>query len=443
MATFNVSFLNPSLRKKTGSTGVGILSDQLTILQSELSKDGYLSSGDYDLLITKAQEIRNSGSLTADQMSNFDVKIANFQALKSIASLEKDESIDILKRTMQDEQYTNVLIFGNSPEQYLQTKQDSLLSYINELSETIERRTSSLQDTTEHQNELNNALSQYRSLADMQNAFSSRQENSPINGYVAYVETNSRGEIIDIDFDKYGSKGGYVETNGMIDGFQVYGKVNSKRNGYNQFYLGNNTFSGVDMIRPDPTNPNTFQTSMMIDQNSQKNLGGTGFVTAAPSWLNISGQELSTQSYMPNDSWAKGANGTVYYRRKDGGYTKYLNVKDGVSMSGIPESGFLRLPSAFESSLMQNVDETFDAAMPMTPDEGLLYSPIPQDMIQPGPQAQSAVGPMSRYAPAPQDNQTQQSISRTKQPTDRSPLGFYQNAKRTMSSAINKIKSMV
>jgi len=53
MAVFNVAFLNPNLRKKSG-TSVGILSDQLSILENELGKDGYLSPGDYDLLIQEA-----------------------------------------------------------------------------------------------------------------------------------------------------------------------------------------------------------------------------------------------------------------------------------------------------------------------------------------------------------------------------------------------------
>ena len=56
MATFNVSFLNPSLQKSGGSApSVSILSDQLQILENELAKDGYLSPGDYDLLISKAR----------------------------------------------------------------------------------------------------------------------------------------------------------------------------------------------------------------------------------------------------------------------------------------------------------------------------------------------------------------------------------------------------
>ena len=80
MAIFNVSFLNPALQTKKGGTGVGMLADQLQILENDLAKDGYLSPGDYDILIQKAREIQMSGSLTADQRSGMMLK---FQVTKN------------------------------------------------------------------------------------------------------------------------------------------------------------------------------------------------------------------------------------------------------------------------------------------------------------------------------------------------------------------------
>lgn len=442
MPVFNVSFLNPKLRKSSGGSGVGILSDQLSILQSQLSKDGYLSGGDYDLLIKKAQEIRNNPGLSSDQRSNFDVKIANFESLKSVAAIEKDESIERLKKIKDDEQRTNVLLFGNNPDEFLGVKDESLLAYINDLSESIERRMAASQDPIEYQNELSDALMQYNELADMKESYNSRVGAEPIGNYVAYVETNSRGEITDIDYAKTGAKNGFIPTNGVMNGFQVYGKANAKKNGQNYFYLGNNTFYGSDMVLQNPLNPGILEPSMMIDAATQTGDGKNkvGILNSSNvSWKNIDGNSIQVQSYIPRNAWARGANGTLYNRRDDGGYTKYVNTMQ--SKPEIPETGIINLPSNYEQLMMRKVDQTIDGAEPIMPNTGLNYTPMPESGSEQLPDLSAPLNQSRVPVETAPAMSTTQSISRTPSPVERAPQGFFQNAKRTVASAIDSLRA--
>ncbi len=98
MAVFNVSFLNPAMRSSGGSNS-GLLADQLSILQNELGKDGFLSPGDYDLLIEKARTIQSMPGLSASQKSEYNVKISAFEKQKSVGVLSKEGDIGFMNRS--------------------------------------------------------------------------------------------------------------------------------------------------------------------------------------------------------------------------------------------------------------------------------------------------------------------------------------------------------
>jgi len=442
MAVFNVSFLNPGLRKASGGSGVGVLADQLTIMQNELGKDGYLSPGDYDLLIKKAREIQTGSSLTAAQRSDYDVKISNFEKAKAIVKLEKADDIEAMNATAKSEAAEDVMMVGNNPAEFLRGRVASTQSKLNDLTEIIERRANSGQDSTQYMNEYQAALSDYNEKLSALGAMENFDGKNPILGYVAYVSTNEKGEIIDVDYARNGAKTGYSETNSMIDGMQVYGKINFKREGKNYFVLGNNMFSSPDMMIPDPENPGSFKPNKLVANVTQRgplSVGESGYI-------NIPGNEVKIQSYIPNNSWAKGTSGTIYKRREDGGYSRYINVNQ--SLPDMPnQESMLTLPKSYEQSLMRSVDETIDVSAPITPDTGMSTMAPTGDatpMMSPNPFTSN---PYTQTA-APDTQSDQSAPARTgvtktaKQPVQNSPSTAGSTIQRTVKSGIDYFKNL-
>jgi len=444
MAVFNVSFLNPKTRAKAGGVNPSILADQLVILEQELGKDGYLSPGDYDILINKARDIQTSSGLSAAQQSDYDVRISRFEAAKQTSSQDRTEDINKSNMTLKSEAAEDVMVVGNNPAEFLRGRVASYQSKLNDLQEAIQRRAGSLQDTIEYENEYQATMSEYQQKFSALAAMENFDGNNPIQGHVAYVTTNSRGEIVDVDYSKHGSKSGYSETNGMIDGFQVYGKTNYKRDGKNFFIMGDNMFQAPDMMIPDPENPGSFKPNKMVANVSQQG----PFTVGESGYLAIPGKSVGIQGYIPPNSWAKGVGGTVYNRRDDGGYTKYININQ--SMPDMPPTdSMLTIPDKFEQNLMSNVDETIDPSVQIAPNDGLNYTPMdPAAMEGSGvqvPAGQSELvppsAPMSTEAPA--QGQGGPTTRRTpQQPKNRASNSVGSTIQRTIQSGANAFKSL-
>lgn len=449
MPTFNVSFLNPAL-KKSGGSGAGILADQLAILENSLGKDGFLSPGDYDILIDKAREIQMGNSMTADQRSAYDVKISTYEKLKEVQKINGSSDIEKMNKTLLNEAAQDVMVVGNNPQEFIKARKASLEAKLNDLAEVIQRKDEAGDNTVDYYNEYNATLQEYRNKVEAMEAMGTFDQTNPIEGYVAYVTTNKNGEIVDVDYGKYGEKSGYAETNGMIDGFQVYGKINYKDDGNNYFKMGDKTFTAADMLTQDPNNPGAFKpTKLMAD------VTGTNFKKAPAGYVNMSADTVRVQSYLPANSWAKGTNGTIYKRREDGGYTKYINADE--TKLGITEP-VLNLPDAFEQSLMRGVSETIDASAPITPDQGMMQTPntnmnqpitpgvAPTSMnfgldnpFNPGQQKST----MSNPTPSATVNQPTTQAYRTPQkPSEASSSSPIQNAKRTIQSGVQAFKNL-
>jgi hypothetical protein len=442
MATFNVSFLNPALKSKGGS-GVGVLADQLQILENTLAKDGYLSPGDYDILIAKAREIQMGNSLSSDQRSNYDVKISTYEKLKSTSQLEKADDLKRISDENKNMSYQNNLIFGNNPAEWTRTMLDVYESNINDLQETIDRRRDSGANATEYENELMETMARYREALEMNEAVSNNQDfSNPIPGFAAYVETNNNGEIVNVEYAKYGTKSGYAETNGMINGVQVFGKVNVKRDGKNFFIMGNKIFQAADLLMQDPANPGSFKpTKLVADVETDK----TGMRKGKEGYVNLTPEQVTVQSYIPKNSWARGINGTLYKRREDGGYTKYLNATpEDLNIEG----SIFNLPEPIESTLMGNADETIDYSAPMQPDQGMNMTPATDLGMSIAPELQNR-----QTAPQPikmnyglenpfQKSEKPQAYRTPQQPSQQVSKGILPTAKRTIQSGINSIKSL-
>ena len=430
MAVFNVSFLNPKLRKSSGGgASVGILADQLSILENDLGRDGYLAPGDYDILIEQANKAMVHPSLSASQRSDYKVRVARYEREKAAAANNLKDDLGRMNRAIKSEAAENVMMVGNNPQEFLRGRVASLRAKLNDLADIIERKTASGADVSEYNNEYQETLRELQNKVEIQNSLGGVDQTNPnpIFGYAAYVATNNNGEIIDVDYDRIGNKSGYAETNGLINGLQIYGKINHKQDGKNYFKLGNKLFSAVDMLKPDPNNPGVFTTERLVadvPQDGMLKIGEGGYISMQP-------QDIPTQSYLPRNSWAKGINGTLYKRGADGGYTRYLNVNQ--SMYDMPPlDQMVTIPKKMERSLMGSYGrETFDAAEPIKPDKGMSF--ISPESVGLG----TGGAPMSME---PQKNNI--SLERTKAPAEKASSGIMETAGRTIKSGIDYLKSV-
>lgn len=444
MPVIGLNFIKP---KKGGAAGAGILADQLQILENDLGRDGFYSPGDYDILISKARDLQNNPSLSNDQRSGYLVKISGYQTKKAVAGYDSTEGLDKINRNIKSEQAEDVMAVGNNPQEFLKGRISSLQAKLGDLTDIIERRNAAGMDTTEYSNEYTQTLREYSNKLEALGAGSQYTPGAPIQGYAAYVTTNNRGEIVDVDYDKYETRPGYVETNGMIDGYNVFAKPNYKKDGNNHFILGGNDFSGVDMVMPDPANPGAFKTTKLIA--NPQNKGGMSIGDAG--YINVPGGELKVQSYIPSNSYAKGVNGSIYKRNDDGTYTKYLNADE--KMLGIPEGGIVRIPQAMERSLAPNIKETIDSSKPILPDDGSMFgAPEGFDFnANPYQQEESSLpmSTMQNITPSAENftqpvRDTSQMRRTPQQPSTQAPAAtdFMSVAKRTGESAVNYVKGL-
>lgn len=440
MPVFDTSFLLGD-RSKSGG-GPGILADQLEILESNLLGDnGFLSNGDYDLLIAEAQRLANSAQ-TAASRSSFASKAAKYKSQKSVKGFQAAENMDKIHRTLKNEAAERVFAVGTSPNDiedgqgnsypgYLSGKVDSLSTALSDLTEIIDRKEAVGEDATEYRLELRDLAGQYNDAVQAHEAGKSWDGSNPISGHGAFVTTNTQGEVTDVDYLPVGARTGYNETNAMINGFQVYGKAVAK-DGKKVFKLMNETFSGVDSYAPDPNNPGSFsvQPTRLIATSQQS--GNSFNKRGSQGFINFDSTNLMTQSYIPRDSWAKTADGTLYKRRGDGGYSKYVNYEpDDVDPTSIP---------TFPSSMFRqiNVDETVDGSSsvgsypegfvgPQMPTNQSKYEPTSQPTSMTPPANELSGGPVNQRAPAP---------------TQRSPQSAPSYAAQTINKAGKFFKDM-
>lgn len=421
MPVFDLSFLNPKNASGGSGAGYGILVDQLAIKEAELSGDGKLAPGDYDLLAGMARKLYNSPGLTAGQRSNINVKIAEYTSKGKSTGLKDNEDIGRITRDHEDDLAKGNMLFGNDPKTLVQTKVDSTKAKLDRLAESINQIDTSGGDASQHLGEYKTTLNDYQDLLHAQEDINKYNgQGKPDSPYVAYMVTNPQGEIVDVKIGKVGSNPGYVETNGIYGGLQIFGKINSKENGANVFNLGNTRFTAADLLLPDPSNPGAMRANRLIAEDQQSQ-GGHGFDTASSNNFKvIDPGQIRVQGAIPVGSWAKGGNGVLYQRLDSGKYKKYLNVDQ--EKLGIPDNQVLRVPKVFEQSINSNVDQTYDGAG--------VDSFVPQGMMGPlAPhQGYNPVGDKSAPAPAPAPSGS----SKTPAPTSRAP----QDA-RGLASRIN------
>jgi hypothetical protein len=441
MPVFSLGF-----SKKSGGSPNSLLLDQLQIMENGLSKDGFLSPGDYDVLINKAKELSTSPGITETQRNDYIVRISTYDKNKALINLNKEDDIAWLNNQTKSDDYLINMQLGNDPVGYLQARGDNLAGKARLLNEAIQRRQINGAPTAEHLNEYYSTISE---LKDIEDAATALQNNSdpatPIPGFAAYVKTNNRGEIVDVQYGRQKpSASGYVETNGVINGFQVYGMPNGKFNGENYFRLGNTKFSGADYVIPDPATGG-FKNTILLDDSARK--GNSTYTQGISQYKALTAADLTVQKYIPNSYYAQGPSGTIYHRDDNGIYHKYVNATK--EKLGIQDNQIMNIPAQLESGLANQITDTIDFANQIKPDEENKSMPIggtnPLSPDNANPFNQPLpMSTMSNPTPSadqmPKTGATSQAnqVRRTPQKPNTAPAGGFMNtAARTMESAKN------
>ncbi len=387
MPAFDVSFLNKKFRKSS-SNDYGFLADQLDIKRSQLESDGKLSPGDYDVLINAAQKIYSHPGLSAAQRSNIDVKIENYKSAKSSSTINRQNDIAELNRSLKSDAAEVTMRFGNDPKKFLNTQAALQVAKIDRLSDSINRLNSAGDDSTAHMNELNSALQDYQDTLQALNDVETYTPGSaPKSNYAAYVTTNAKGQITDLKVSKVGTVTGYSETNGVYSGLPIYGKMNRKENGRNVFVLGNTQFSAPDIVVPGADG--SLKTATLVSQDKTKGQGGP-LTIAETGYSDVDPKSLQTQSAIPDGGWFEGDKGFLYNKNSDGTYTKYVNYSK--EKLGLQDNQVVRMPNSFEANILPSVAKTEDglmqpnlplpSSMPATPTTPAPAQPTPATPIE-------------------------------------------------------------
>ncbi len=365
MAVFNVGFANKKLQ--SAGQDYGILIDQLDILESTLSADGKLSPGDYTLLTQKAQQLYGHPGLTPANRSNIETKIASYKSSGSKSTLKDAQDISQLNNEVQDDGRKASMLFGNNPAQFLETQSAIQSAKVRQLADAINSLDQSGSDSSAHVNEYNDALTTYQDTLQALEYVQTHQVGAePTSDYSAYITTNNDGEIVGVKIGREGSQSGFLETNGLYGGLKIYGKLNHKENGKNVFMLGNQRYSGTDVVIPGPDG--SMKTSTLVNESMQK--GKPGMFTSAVAGYTegivvdpSTGQSnVRTQSAIRNGGYAQGSKGFIYKKNDDGSYTKYVNATP--EKLQISDNQIIKLPNSMEQSILGSVTSTIDSAMP-------------------------------------------------------------------------------
>ena len=371
----------------------------------------------------RAQDIASHPGLTNDQRSNVLVKISGYQKNKSNSALDASDDIARLNREVTDDTRNNTMRNANNPGSFLNARAASLKLKAERLGETIDQRTLSGGDATAHDNELAATLQDLTDTLDAIDAvesYSAAPSGKPVGNFVAYVETNARGEITAVEVGRPTSKSGYAETNALMQGLQVYGRVNRKEGGQNVFRLGNVDYKGSDLQIQDPTNPLAFRNAPLMAGDVKP-----GQFMAIESYQDVTPDQVTPQRVLRPGDYARGKEGTIYFSNPAGGYRKYKNVLP--DQLGINPQAILDIPSNLEAGINAQSNETVDGM-------DSAFAPQSLPMGQYDKMRSSMPAPTAPSTPAAAVSAAG-GQSRTPAPVSRAPSGAGGLAQRTVSAA--------
>ncbi|MCK4859328.1 MAG: hypothetical protein KAS87_02095 [Candidatus Omnitrophica bacterium] len=455
MAIFNVAFLNPKMRK-SGGGGVKMMSNKIAMLESFLLGEGNeLSVGDLDILIDERKKLQNSGVLTATQISDQDVKIARYEQQKESILVQRTENIDRMDEDIEKDDIDMFKIFENNPVELTRAKVASLTLKVDKLTEAIQKRELLGQDTTELELEKESVKTEWNARTEtMQAAKSFKGGDSFVNGQVAYVVTNNKGEAIRIDYAPAGTKSGYAETAAIMNGFRVYGKINENIGGKNIFKIAYGghlmEFTAPDVMMPDAAHPGEYKPTKLIadvEKMGPYTVGKHGYVDLSSGYYGEEKEEnykeVQIQRAIPRDTWAKGLDGIMYHRKKDGNFEKHLNIN--YSPMGLDPGVMYTISPQEEAMIWRKTDETIDHADVMEPEEEMPMEEMQtiKDIFQPKEFEPTTPSEMSMMPQV--ETQPARLISTTRrtpqQPKEQVSPGIMETAKRTMRGGMEYLKS--
>jgi hypothetical protein len=170
---------------------------------------------------------------------------------------------------------------------------------------------------------------------------------------------------------------------------------------------------------------------------------------AEQGYVNLNQADLEVQGYIPKNSWAKGVNGTLYQKREDGGYTKYLNAtEEDLDING----PITNLPQSYEQGIMSKVDDTVDFTQQILQDQNSINmatgSLNPGTNMQDKMQVENPLKTSNYDLQTPFDKNKQSSkknaqLFRTpQQPSQQVDKGILPTAKRTIQSGIESFRNL-
>lgn len=419
--------------KNTAAQDYGFLVDQLDIKKNQLASDGKLSPGDYNLLISDAQKLFAHPALTPAQRSNVLVKISQYQQEQRNSTQKDLNDLTKLSNEVKDTYATNVMTASNNPVAFLSAKRDTLAAKLLQLKDSIDQLDSSGADSSAHLNEYLGTLTDYndtiQALDDV-NKYSTTPTGKPNTGFAAYITTNTRGQITDLKIDRVGSNSGYSEVKALYGGLPVYANTKGlpRQNGDIIFRLGDQTYSGADVVIPDPNNPGSFKGPTLFSGSQKKPLG-PGFTSTnqAIPYENVDLTKVIPQSYVSDGGWAQGSSGNFYQKNSDGTYTKYIGTtKDKLRIN---DSQIINIPRSIEQGILGSTTKTIPS------DNFTIPQPTSSVPLAPqisSPAALSPLIPSSTPTPT-QPGQNQEGTSRTPSPVTRSPIGATGIAEQALS----------
>lgn len=364
MAFFNVSKLNPNIKPKGGGgSSTGLFNDQLRRMEYEMSQAGFGQTppGGYDVLIEEIRGFLNANpGLSESQRSDYETKIKKYETEQFLQESKRAGDTTYLDNTINGARANIAKQFGTNPLAYLSNEVSLLLQESNYYTDLIAERAGAGVDVSAYEIKRREIASELREkelmLEDVQNWTVERLLDSgvspdtpedellqlanqlntdpsagPVSNVAAYVKTNSRGEIVSVEYGRPGTKSDYYETSAMMNGVPVFGVPNEKRDGVVRFNFGNNIFQTVDSSGFDPATGLIAKTPRLVAVGQQTLPGqdGAQSVTGAEyGYMNFNPTSLTQQSYLDKNEWAKSTDGSLYYRGEDGSYTKHINPSE-------------------------------------------------------------------------------------------------------------------
>jgi len=422
MSVYNVA----AVFRKQASQNYGPSIDQLAIWENQLASfDGKLSPGNYDLLINGYNKLLSSPGLSQQQRSDLNVKISGLEKGRSVSQFQERSGIDLMNRDFQDDMRSYVRGSGTNPQEFLLGKEFSLTAKLERLNDAINLLDSPspggdpLGDPTTYFNEAEQTINELQKTQAMLNIVEDYDgKKDPESGYWAFVETNDSGEIINVDFDRTGSKSGYVKTNAVMGGFQVAGKVNREEAGKDVFILGDNRYSTPDeLIARSQGNPLAkVNQTMTLETSGRKRIETLAFNHVDSSLLRV-------QGYVGEGGWAQGMSGNIY-QKSGNGYVEYTGeaAKKRKEELDAANTRFLPLNVVNEQAVRSTSFKTVSDIE--------FEAPLPTFGPQPLPQATA-----SRAFAGPQAQPLAVAGAPPVAPVERSPQGATGIAGRTLQSA--------